>query len=72
MGNLQILGNIGKRTIKQEKIKEKKKLKRVSQENQKSTRYKNVLQEPCQRDKYLDFLPIKLLGTILEVDQRKT
>ena len=56
--------------IKQVDIKEKK-LKRVSQ-NQKATRDKTLYQEPCQRDKYHGCAPRMILGTIVEMDQRRT
>ena len=52
--------------------KRKKIPKRVSQKSQKITRDKTLLQEPCQRDKYLGCPPRKILGTILEVDKRIT
>ena len=71
-GNLQILGKIGNDTIKQMEMKEKKNQKRASQKNQKTTRDKTLSQEPCQRDKYLGCLPCKILGTILDEDQRRT
>ena len=58
-------------TIKQQEMKEKN-LKRLSQKNHKIPQDKTLLQEPCQRDKYLGCPPRKILRTILEVDQRRT
>ena len=50
-----------------------KKLKLVSQKNQNITwEKKTLLQESCQRDKYLWCPPRKILGIILEMDQRRT
>ena len=66
-GNVQILWDIGSRHH-QTSGNERKFFKRVSQKNQKITRDKILLQEPCQRDKYLGCPPRKILGTILEVD----
>ena len=46
--------------------------KRVSQQNQKITRDKTLLQEPRHRDKYLGCFPRKIRGTIVEVNQIRT
>ena len=48
-----------------------KNLKRVSRENQKATLDKTIQQEPYKRDKYLVSPLCKILGTILEVDQKR-
>ena len=69
--NLQILGDIGS-WYYQTSGNERKKLKRVSQKKQKITRDKTLQQDPCQRNKYLDCHPRKILGAILEVDQGRT
>ena len=37
----------------------------------KGTRNQTIWQEPSKRDKYLCYPPRKILGTILEVYQRK-
>ena len=65
------LGILEADTIKQQEMKENF-FKRVSLKSQKITRDKTLLQEPCQRDKYLGCPPGKILETILEVDQRRT
>ena len=46
------LGILEADTIKQQEMKEKRE-KRVTQKSQKITRNKTLLQEPCQKDKYL-------------------
>ena len=58
-------------TIKQVEMKEKIK-KRISQKDEKVTQNKIMSQEPYKRDKYLGCPPCKILGTILELDQRRT
>ena len=65
------LGILEPDTTKQQEIKEKN-LKRVSQKSQNITRDKTLLQEPCQRDKYLGCILREILETILEVDLRRT
>ena len=65
------LGILEADTMKQQEMKENF-FKRVSQKNQKISRDKTLLQEPYQRDKYLGSPLQKILGTILEVDQRRT
>ena len=61
-GNLEILWNIGSRH-QQTSGDERKHLKRISLENEKATRNKTKLQDPYKRDKYLGYLPRKVLGT---------
>ena len=58
-------------TIKQKGMKKKNK-KRVSQENEKATQNKSIEKDHYKRDKYLSSPPCKILGTSLEVDQRRT
>ena len=65
------LGILETDNIKQQEMKENI-FKKASQKNQKITRDKTLLQEPCQRDKYRGSSPRKILGTISEVDQRRT
>ena len=60
------LGILEADTIKQVEIKEKK-LKRISPENQKTTRDQTRLQEPYQRNKYLSCPLREILETIQEV-----
>ena len=71
--NLLILGDIGRwhhqANRKERKTKQNKK--RIFQKNQNITRDKTLLQELCQRNKYLGCLPCRILGTILEVNQRR-
>ena len=50
----------------------RKKYKKVSQENEEATQNKTIEQAPYQRDKYLGSSYCKKLGTILEVEQRRT
>ena len=52
-------------------MKEKIK-KEYLRKKQKTIPDKTLKQEPCQRDKYLSFLPRKILRTISVVDQRRT
>ena len=65
------LGILEADTIKQVEMKEKIK-KEYLRRTKKTTWDKTLLQELCQRDKYLGCLPRRTLGTILEVDQRRT
>ena len=51
-------------TIKQVDIKEKKI--KISQENQKATRDKTVLQKPYQRNKYLGYTLVRYSGPFLK------
>ena len=60
------LGILEADTIKQVYMKEK-----IEKEYLKRTR-KLLETKPCQRDKYLRCPPRKMLGTILEMDQKKT
>ena len=55
-------------TILQMEMKEKK----IKKKNQKATGDKNILQKPYQSNNYLGCSPHTILGTILEVDQRRT
>ena len=66
------LGILEAEIIKQGEMKRKKKLKKVCQKSQKITRDNTLSKEPCQRDKYRGFPPRKILGTVFEVDQRRT
>ena len=50
----------------------KKKLKWVSQENDKTTRNQTIQQKSNQRDKHQGCSPCKILGTILEMDEKRT
>ena len=63
------------RILEEDTIKDaemKKKIERVFQENEKTTRNQAILQKPHQRDKHLDCYPCKILGTILKVDKGRT
>ena len=44
----------------------------VSQENDKALQNKTKLQEPYKKNKSLDCPPIQIIGTICEVDQKRT
>ena len=57
-------------TIK--KVHMKDDLKRISQENEKTTRDKTLQQKPHQRNKYLGCAPSQIFGTLSQVDQRRT
>ena len=63
------LGILEADTIKQQEMKKKL---RVSQKSQKITRHKTLQQEPWERIEYLGCPHRKILGAILEVDQRRT
>ena len=58
-------------TIKKVEMKAKFK-KEYFRRTKKTTRDKSLSQESCQKDKSLGRPPHKILGTILEVDQRRT
>ena len=49
----------------------KDKLKRISQEIEKTTRNQTKSKEPHKRNKYLGYLPRKILGTIAEVELKQ-
>ena len=69
--NLQILWNFGSWQY-QTSGDERKNLKWVSPENQKAIWNQTIGQEPYKRDKYQNCPSRKILGTILEMDQRGT
>ena len=48
----------------------RKQLKRIPQEDEKTTRNQTTQQKPHQSDKYLGCAPRKILGTILNVDEK--
>ena len=47
-------------------------LKRVSQENEKTTRNQTILQKFHRRNKHIGCSPFKILGTILEMEAIST
>ena len=49
---------------------DERKIKRIPQENQKTSRNQTTLQKSYQRDKYTGCPPRKIVGTILKVDQK--
>ena len=65
------LGILEADTIKQREMKENI-LKKISKRNQKITQDKTLYPESSQMDKYLGCPPRKVLGTILEMDQKRT
>ena len=74
-GNLQILGNIGTwhyQTSRNESKILKKSISEESENYSKKEKTTTLYQEPYQRDKYLGCLHRKIVGTILELDQRRT
>ena len=52
-------------------MKEKRKKKRISEENEKTTRNQITLQKSHPKDEYLGCLTRKILGTIITMDQRR-
>ena len=65
------LGIIKVDTIKQIEMKEKKLKKRITQENEKTTRNQTIKHRFHQRNKHLSYSPCKILWIILEVDEGK-
>ena len=58
--------------LEADKRRWKKKLKRIFQESDKTTRNQTISQKSHQKDKHLCCLLSKILGTILKVDERRT
>ena len=65
------LGILDADTIKQSKMKQRKNVFKIPQENQKTTRNQTTWQKSHQRDKYQGYPPHKILGTILNVLEKK-